>query len=81
MSELLESLFTLLTVYTRRDIMLPCSTNAFRPGDVVQIQVSFLAFQVRPDEGREKTFSVRTILRSVALIDTSVRIVSDAHIS
>ncbi len=61
--------------------MLPCSTNAFRPGDVVQIQVSFLAFQVRPDEGREKMFSVRTILRSVALIDTSVRIVSDAHIS
>ncbi len=60
--------------------MMPCSINVYRPGDVVQIQVSFLAFQVQPEERGEKMFGVCTILRSVALIDTSVRIVSTAHI-
>ncbi len=53
-----------------------CSANTFRPGDVVQIQVSFVAFQLRSPGTRMKTYGVRTVLRSVALIDTSVRKVS-----
>lgn len=57
--------------------MTPCSANAFRPGDVVQIQMSFVAFQVKPRPGStSKTFAMFTVLRSVALLDSSVRKVS-----
>lgn len=51
----------------------PCSANIFRPGDVVQIQMSFLAFQLQGAKGAFKKFGVRNVLRSVALIDSSVR--------
>ncbi len=66
---------TILTDYDRHTYMEECSPNAFEPGDVVQMQVSFIAFQ-KSGKRDEKTFVIRTILRSIALMDSSVRIVS-----
>lgn len=53
-----------------------CSTIAFKAGDVVQTQVSFIAFQKGRAIKGKKTFGVHTVLRSVALLDSSVRVVS-----
>ncbi len=52
-----------------------CLPNIFEPGDIVQLQVSFIAFKKSGQRGK-KDFVIRTILRSIALMDSSVRIVS-----
>ncbi len=55
--------------------MIECSPKLFEPGDVVQLQVSFIAF--KQSGGRDKKkFTIRTILRSIALMDSNVKIVS-----
>ncbi len=51
------------------------SPNVFEPGDTVQLQVSFIAFK-KSGTRDKNAFTIRTVLRSIALMDNSVRIVS-----
>ncbi len=52
-----------------------CSPNVFGDGDVVQLQVSFVAF--KKSSTRDKIiFTIRISVRSIALMDSSVKIVS-----
>ncbi len=53
--------------------MVSCSTNAYLPGDVVQIQMSFIAFQIKSDVPGTRLFRLRRVLRSIALLNTGVR--------
>ncbi len=55
----------LLTNSIRTTSMDQCSTIAFKAGDVVQTQVSFIAFQKGRAIKGKKTFGVHTVLRSV----------------
>lgn len=52
-----------------------CSPSIFLEGDIVQLQIAFVAFPLTT-KGREKRFRIGRILRSVMLIDTELREVS-----
>lgn len=66
-----------LTDITSKHKMVPCNPNIFLTGDIVQIEVSFIAYQLEKARYNKPTpFRLHTILRSIARMDTSVRDVS-----
>lgn len=62
-------------------MLIGCAPSAFHAGDLARAHVSFVAFPVGGKKGEKQNFVLRTVLRSLTFIDSSVREVSESVIT